>query len=429
MRCAASGAATSKSLVIRTEGDRRNDAPIDQLEGQGWFTADLERSLLDGRADVAVHSAKDLPSALAPGLSIAAYLARADARDGVVSRTGRALEELPAGATVGTSSARRAGLLAALYPRLRAVPIRGNVDTRLRKLDTGEVDALVLACAGLDRLALGERLTQRLDPFEFVPSPAQGAIALETVTDSAAHAPARRLTTPPTSIGGDRRASSAERPRRRVPPPAWRLGTGRGRPVGARRRAGRRGIDSPSRGRGQPRGSRSARRGGRGPASMTEASPPLAGRRILVTRTREQAEGLVDSLHRRGRIGGGRSADRDRPDRRARAIVAGRRRGRCRAATPVGGLHQRDRRSPGHRRRRCSRRCRACCIAAVGPATAAALLAEGATPELVASEHDADGLATAMLDRGYGRRHGVVPGRRRSARRISPSAFAQRERS
>ena len=179
------GGGEVKSLVIRTEGDRRNDAPIDQLEGQGWFTADLERSLVDGRADVAVHSAKDLPSALAPGLSIAAYLVRADARDGVVSRTGRSLEELPAGATVGTSSARRAGLLAALYPRLNAVPIRGNVDTRLRKLDTGEVDALVLACAGLDRLALGERLTQRLDPFEFVPSPAQGAIALETVTDSA----------------------------------------------------------------------------------------------------------------------------------------------------------------------------------------------------------------------------------------------------
>ena len=180
------GSSDVESLVIRTEGDRRNDAPIDQLEGQGWFTADLERSLVERRADVAVHSAKDLPSMLAPGLSIAAFLARADARDGVVSRTGCGLEELPAGATVGTSSARRAGLLAALYPHLRAVPIRGNVDTRLRKLDSGDVDALVLACAGIDRLALGERLTQRLDPLRFVPSPAQGAIALETVDGSAA---------------------------------------------------------------------------------------------------------------------------------------------------------------------------------------------------------------------------------------------------
>jgi hydroxymethylbilane synthase len=200
------GSRDVESLVIRTEGDRRNEAPIDQLEGQGWFTADLERSLVDGRADVAVHSAKDLPSALAPGLTIAAYLARADARDGVVSRTGRRLEALPAGATVGTSSARRAGLLAALYPRLKAVPIRGNVDTRLRKLDTGEVDALLLACAGIDRLALGERLIQRLDPMKFVPSPAQGAIALETVTGSA---PARACE--PVDDRSTRLAVTAER--------------------------------------------------------------------------------------------------------------------------------------------------------------------------------------------------------------------------
>lgn len=181
----AAGSGDLETLVVRTEGDRTN-APIDQLEGQGWFTADLERSLLDGRADVAVHSAKDLPSALASGLSIAAYLARADARDGVVTASGRPLDELPAGATLGTSSARRAGFLAALYPRVRAVPMRGNVDTRMRKLDAGEVDGLLLACAGLDRLSLGHRFTQRLDALEFVPSPAQGAIALETVTDSAA---------------------------------------------------------------------------------------------------------------------------------------------------------------------------------------------------------------------------------------------------
>ena len=153
-----------ETLVVRTQGDRRVNAPIDQLEGQGWFTADL----------------------LAPGLSIAAHLPRADVRDGVVSPGGRRLDELPDGATVGTSSARRAGLLAALYPGLRAVPIRGNVDTRLRKLDGGEVDALLLACAGLDRLSLGDRCTQRLDPAEFVPSPAQGAIALETVMNSEA---------------------------------------------------------------------------------------------------------------------------------------------------------------------------------------------------------------------------------------------------
>ena len=175
-----------ETLVIRTEGDRRVDAPIDQLEGQGWFTADIERSLLEGRADIAVHSAKDLPSSLAPGLTIAGYLTRADPRDGVVSASGDLLEALRAGATVGTSSSRRVGLLAALYPGVRPVAIRGNVDTRLRKLDAGEVDALLLACAGLDRLSLGHRFTQRLDAAKFVPSPAQGAIALEAVTRSAA---------------------------------------------------------------------------------------------------------------------------------------------------------------------------------------------------------------------------------------------------
>jgi hydroxymethylbilane synthase len=196
----AGGRGPVETLVVRTEGDRRTDAPIDQLEGEGWFTADLERSLLDGRADVAVHSAKDLPTALAPGLAIAAYLARADARDGVVSASGLPLHELPTGATVGTSSARRAGLLAALYPGLRTVPMRGNVDTRLRKLDAGEVDALLLACAGLDRLSLGGRLTQRLDATEFVPSPAQGAIALEAARGSGAAHECARVGDPATRI-------------------------------------------------------------------------------------------------------------------------------------------------------------------------------------------------------------------------------------
>jgi hydroxymethylbilane synthase len=175
-----------ETIVVRTEGDRRTTAPIDQLEGQGWFTAELEQSLLDGRADVAVHSGKDLPSTLAEGLSVAAYLPRADPRDGVVSIGSRTLDELPAGSTIGTSSARRAGLLAMLYPALRPVAIRGNVDTRIRKLEDGEYDALVLACAGLDRLGLGDRCAERLDPVTFVPSPAQGAIALEAVTGSAA---------------------------------------------------------------------------------------------------------------------------------------------------------------------------------------------------------------------------------------------------
>jgi hydroxymethylbilane synthase len=180
------GYADLATVIVRTEGDRRTDVAIGDLEGQGWFTADLEQGLLDGRADIGVHSAKDLPSALAPGLTVAGYLPRADVRDGVVSLRGTSLEALPPGATVGTSSARRIGLLAAMYPALRAVPMRGNVDTRLRKLEDGQVDALMLACAGLDRLDLGERCTERLDPAAFVPAPAQGAIALEAVLGSAA---------------------------------------------------------------------------------------------------------------------------------------------------------------------------------------------------------------------------------------------------
>jgi hydroxymethylbilane synthase len=196
----ASGSVDIETLVVRTEGDRKTTAPIDQLEGQGWFTAELEQSLLDGRADVAVHSGKDLPSALADGLSVAAYLPRADPRDGVVSIDGRTLAQLPDGATIGTSSARRAGLLAALYPSLRPVAIRGNVDTRIRKLDAGEYDALVLACAGLDRLGLGDRCTERLDPVGFVPSPAQGAIALEAVTGSAAARRCAAVADPDTTV-------------------------------------------------------------------------------------------------------------------------------------------------------------------------------------------------------------------------------------
>ena len=182
----AAGHAEIETVIVRTEGDRRTDVEIGDLDGQGWFTADLERSLLDGSADIGVHSAKDLPSELAPGLTVAGYLPRADVRDGVVSLHDRVLGDLPPGATVGTSSARRIGLLAAMYPALRAVPMRGNVDTRLRKLAEGQVDALMLACAGLDRLDLGHRCSERLDPTTFVPAPAQGAIALEAEAGSAA---------------------------------------------------------------------------------------------------------------------------------------------------------------------------------------------------------------------------------------------------
>jgi hydroxymethylbilane synthase len=163
------------------------------MEGQGWFTAELEQAVLDGRADAAVHSAKDLPTELASGLAVVAYLERADARDAWVSRDGSSLEGLRSGATVGTSSPRREAFLRALRPDLRAVPMRGNVDTRLRKLDEGEVDALLLACAGIDRLGRGDRITERLDPHRFVPAPAQGVIAVEARIGSTAERACERL--------------------------------------------------------------------------------------------------------------------------------------------------------------------------------------------------------------------------------------------
>jgi len=178
-----SGVGELTEVVVATTGDRYPEVPLDRLEGQGWFAAELERALLDGRAEIAVHSAKDLPTSVASGLVVAAHLKRADPRDAAVTRDGRPLAELAQGARVGTSSLRRQALVHELAPHVQTVPVRGNVDTRLRKLDAGDVDALVVACAGLDRLGLGGR-AERLDPEVFVPAPAQGVIALEAVSGS-----------------------------------------------------------------------------------------------------------------------------------------------------------------------------------------------------------------------------------------------------
>lgn len=194
------GAASLETVVVRTHGDRHPQTSVEDLSGQGWFTVELERALLDGVIDVAVHSAKDLAIDRPPGLRVAAMLQRADARDALVTPDGAALAALPAGARVGSSSHRRAAFLRALRPDVSAVPIRGNVDTRLRKLDAGEVDALLLGAAGLDRLGLGARAEQRLDPEVFVPAPAQGAIAIEVRTGSAAEQLVAALDDEPTSI-------------------------------------------------------------------------------------------------------------------------------------------------------------------------------------------------------------------------------------
>jgi hydroxymethylbilane synthase len=169
----------SHVVVIETAGDRR--AP-DTAWGEGAFVAAIERALLDGTVDIAVHSAKDVPTDQDARLRIAAYLPRADPRDALVVRIGareRRLADLAPGARVGTDSPRRTGFLLAARPDLNVHPLHGNVDTRLRRLDAAETDALVLACAGLDRLGLGDRIAERLDPELVPPAPGQGAIAVQ----------------------------------------------------------------------------------------------------------------------------------------------------------------------------------------------------------------------------------------------------------
>jgi hydroxymethylbilane synthase len=162
---------------IVTEGDVR---PVDMSPGEGVFVAAIARALIVGEIEVAVHSAKDIPLGDDPELVIAAYPERGDPRDVLVTRRGGAsLDSLPRGATVGTDSPRRAGFLRAARPDLRIASLHGNVDTRLRRLDEAEVDALVLAAAGIDRLGRSERIDQRLDPEVIAPAPAQGALAVQ----------------------------------------------------------------------------------------------------------------------------------------------------------------------------------------------------------------------------------------------------------
>jgi hydroxymethylbilane synthase len=164
---------------ITTKGDLVQDRPLSAIGDKGLFVAEIEQALREGRIDIAVHSAKDLPSALPPDMALAAFPRRADPRDVLVARDGRRLAELPQAARVGTTSPRRACQLRALRPDLLIADLRGNVDTRLRKLHEGQYDAIVLAAAGLDRLALADHVTEYLDPATMLPAGGQGALALE----------------------------------------------------------------------------------------------------------------------------------------------------------------------------------------------------------------------------------------------------------
>mgnify|MGYP005839356191 CR=1 FL=1 len=190
--------------VIKTTGDKILDVALSKVGGKGLFTKEIEEALIEGRIDLAVHSLKDMPTEIPAGLTLCAVSEREDPRDALA---GRRLDELPRGATVGTSSLRRAAQLRLLRPDLRIEPVRGNVDTRLRKLDDGEYDAVLLAAAGLRRLGLEERIAEVLEADLMIPAVGQGALAIETQElESAATVACRKLHHEATAV-----ATTAER--------------------------------------------------------------------------------------------------------------------------------------------------------------------------------------------------------------------------
>ena len=170
---------------LTTQGDRWLGAPLSEIGGKGLFVKELEQAISDGRADVAVHSMKDVPAALPPGFVLAAIGFREDPRDVLVSRNGARLVDLAPGARVGSSSLRRRAQLLRVRGDLRIVPVRGNVDTRLGKLTAGEFDALVLAAAGLERLGFGARIAERFTLDVCLPAAGQGALGIECSADAA----------------------------------------------------------------------------------------------------------------------------------------------------------------------------------------------------------------------------------------------------
>ncbi len=302
--------------IITTTGDRILDAPLSRIGGKGLFTKEIEEALLDGRIDVAVHSMKDLPTELPEGLILAAVPAREDPHDAFVSVQYASIDLLPRGAVVGTSSLRRAAQLRARRPDLRVVDLRGNLDTRLRKVADGQIDAAILACAGLRRLGRNDAIRQVLSEQWMVPAPGQGALALEArASDVAVLALLQRLHDP---------AAGAETAAERGLLAA--LGGGCQTPLGALARAeGDRlvlmGCLSRTDGSEELRvmeeglpadaetiarqAAQTLRRRGADALLTAEtrgadATLPLKGKRIVVTRSEDQAAGLSRPLRARG---------------------------------------------------------------------------------------------------------------------------------
>ncbi len=187
-------------VVIRTTGDAIQDRALSESGGKGLFTRELDAAQMAGEIDIAVHSSKDLPTLLPRGLLVAGCLPREDPRDAFISARASRLGDLPAGATLGTASLRRSAMALRLRPDLRIALLRGNVETRLRKAESGEIDATLLALAGLRRLGLAHRATSVLEPEEFLPAVGQGAIAITARADDAATLErTRAILHPPTS--------------------------------------------------------------------------------------------------------------------------------------------------------------------------------------------------------------------------------------
>jgi hydroxymethylbilane synthase len=172
-------------LPLTTRGDELVDRRLDQAGGKGLFVKELEAAMADGRADLAVHSMKDMPADLPPGFAMAAITAREDPRDALVSTNFSSLRAMPKGCTLGTSSLRRSAQVSERFPELKISLLRGNVDTRIAKLDRGEYDAIILAAAGLSRLGLENRITARLDVADMLPAPGQGALGIECLAGRA----------------------------------------------------------------------------------------------------------------------------------------------------------------------------------------------------------------------------------------------------
>jgi hydroxymethylbilane synthase len=166
-------------VIIRTTGDRIQDSPLNAIGGKGLFVKEIEEALLQGRVDLAVHSMKDMPGDLPEGLMIGAVPVREDPRDVFISRDGRRLSEIPPGGRIGTSSLRRKAQLLHLRPDLEILSLRGNLDTRINKIVTQDLSGIILAAAGLHRMALKDRISQYLEPEESLPAVGQGALALE----------------------------------------------------------------------------------------------------------------------------------------------------------------------------------------------------------------------------------------------------------